>query len=317
MHKETGARIEIFLLEPVLPSRVHEEVMNAKKTCTWKCMIGNAKKWKIDTTLQNSVFDLVATRINDDQVEFSWATELSFADLLTEIGKVPLPPYINREVDQKDEDRYQTVYSKMQGAVAAPTAGLHFTKEVISNLQKKGVKTDYLTLHVSAGTFQPIKEQNISDHPMHNEQIWVSQENIDQLLSMENVIAVGTTAMRTMESLYWYGVKLLNGTTGFFIEKDDPYTFQSVSKHDALTAVLDQMKKAGIPKIGGHTEIFIYPGYTFRICKGLITNYHLPGSTLILLVAAFIGEDWRKVYQQALEGDYRFLSYGDSSLLLP
>lgn len=317
LHKETGARIEIFLLEPLLPSRVHEEVMNAKKTCSWKCMIGNAKKWKTGTELIDKEIEFKATRTTDDEVKFEWDTDSSFADLLTEIGKVPLPPYIKREVEQADEDRYQTVYSKMQGAVAAPTAGLHFTEEIISDFKKRGIKTDYLTLHVSAGTFQPIKEQNISDHLMHNEQIWVTQENLRQLIEIEKIVAVGTTAMRTMESLYWYGVKLINGMNEFFVDRDDPYNLVPIPKQDALAAVLDKMEREGLAKIGGQTEIFIYPGYTFRICKGLVTNYHLPGSTLILLVAAFIGEDWKKVYQQALDSNYRFLSYGDSSLLLP
>lgn len=280
-------------------------------------MIGNAKKWKKDTALNHPNLGFEATRVKDDEVRFDWENEMSFADLLTEIGKVPLPPYINRDVELADEDRYQTVYSKMQGAVAAPTAGLHFTEEIISKIKDRGVKTDYLTLHVSAGTFQPIKEQNITDHPMHNEQIWVSRENVAQILEMEKIIAVGTTAMRTMESLYWYGIRLLNGQNEFFIDKNDPYHFEPQPKKEALAAVLEKMEKDGLAKIGGHTEIFIYPGYSFKICKGLVTNYHLPGSTLILLVSAFIGDNWRKVYQEALQNEYRFLSYGDSSLLLP
>ncbi|MEQ6166752.1 MULTISPECIES: S-adenosylmethionine:tRNA ribosyltransferase-isomerase [unclassified Ekhidna] len=316
MHKDSGARIEIFLLEPKKPSSVHEEVMNAKASCTWKCMIGNAKKWKADTSLKIDDLKLTATRAGQDEVKFSWETELTFSDLLTEIGKIPLPPYIDREVEQEDEDRYQTVYSKMKGAVAAPTAGLHFTNEIIGSLKDRGIKADYLTLHVSAGTFQPIKNENISDHPMHNEQIWVSKQNVENLLNANKVIAVGTTSMRTLESLYWYGTKLLSGSDDFFVDKNDPYTLKAIKREDALRAVLHKMEKSGVEKLGGHTEIFIYPGYEFQICDGLVTNYHLPGSTLILLVASFIGADWREVYQSALANNYRFLSYGDSSLLI-
>ncbi|WP_425392555.1 S-adenosylmethionine:tRNA ribosyltransferase-isomerase [Ekhidna sp.] len=316
MHKESGARIEIFLLEPLKPSNVHEEVMNTAGSCTWKCMIGNAKKWKNKSELRIPSLSLTARRSGADTVTFSWESDLTFSDLLTEIGKIPLPPYIDREVNTLDEDRYQTVYSKMKGAVAAPTAGLHFTKEIIDSLPAKEIKTDFLTLHVSAGTFQPIKSEKISDHPMHNEQVWISRSNIENLLAANKIVAVGTTSMRTLESLYWYGVKVLNGEQAFFIRKDDPYELEPAPLKNALEAILDHMKKERIEKIGGQTEIFLYPGYTFKVCDGLVTNYHLPGSTLILLVASFIGEDWKKVYQSALANDYRFLSYGDSSLLL-
>jgi len=317
MHKESGARIELFLLEPISPSKVHEEVMNETQSCTWKCMIGNAKKWKVDSVLKLDDLSFTAKRFSSNHVAFTWSSGLAFSDLLTEIGKIPLPPYINREVEEEDQDRYQTVYSKKKGAVAAPTAGLHFTEEIIQSLSQKSIQTDYLTLHVSAGTFQPIKSEKISDHPMHNEQIWIDQENIENLLNAEKVIAVGTTSMRSLESLYWYGVKILNGDTNFFKDKSGPYQFKPVDKKDALEAVLRKMKSEGISRIGGHTEIFIYPGYQFQICEGLVTNYHLPSSTLILLVAAFIGADWEKVYDQALTNNYRFLSYGDSSLLIP
>jgi S-adenosylmethionine:tRNA ribosyltransferase-isomerase len=317
LHKETGARIEIFLLEPLLPSKVHEEVMNAKNTCTWKCMIGNARKWKVGNALKHETIQLEAIRVSEDEVRFEWANDLTFSDLLTEIGKIPLPPYINREVNEADEDRYQTVYSKMKGAVAAPTAGLHFTDDIIQQIQNRNISTDYLTLHVSAGTFQPIKSQNIAEHEMHNEQIWISRKNIENLLNTEQVIAVGTTAMRTLESTYWYGVKLGLGSTDFFISKEDAYTLSPISRNEALENILAEMDKRGVDQLGGHTEIFIYPGYTFQICKGLVTNYHMPGSTLILLVSSFLGEDWRKIYSEALDNDYRFLSYGDSSLLMP
>lgn len=317
MHKDSGARIEIFLLEPIFPSKVHEEVMNADKSCTWKCMIGNAKKWKPETSLHLSSLSLEAIRSGNNEVTFRWSSGITFSDLLTEIGKIPLPPYIDRELEESDQERYQTVYSKMKGAVAAPTAGLHFTTDIIERIKEKNILTDYVTLHVSAGTFQPIKSENIADHPMHNEQIWVTQQNVKNLINAKKVIAVGTTSMRTIESLYWFGVRLLSGRTDFLIEKDDPYAVKPVEKKEALMAVLNHMNESGLRKIGGHTEIFIYPGYKFQLCDGLVTNYHMPGSTLILLVASFIGPDWKKVYHSALENDYRFLSYGDSSLLLP
>jgi len=317
MHKESGARIEIFLLEPILPSTVHEEVMNTQGTCTWKCMIGNAKKWKMESELSIKDLSLKAIRVAQDQVKFSWSSAFTFSDLLTEIGKIPLPPYINRETEKEDEDRYQTVYSKMKGAVAAPTAGLHFTNEIIDSMKDRGIQTDYLTLHVSAGTFQPIKSENVSDHPMHNEHIWVSKQNIINLMNADKVIPVGTTSMRTLESLYWYGVKLLNGNKDFFITKEDPYKYSPEPSNKVLEAVLAYMDDLGVEKLGGQTEIFLFLGYSFQMCNGLVTNYHLPGSTLILLVASFIGEDWKKVYQSALDNGYRFLSYGDSSLLLP
>ncbi|MEM6380009.1 MAG: S-adenosylmethionine:tRNA ribosyltransferase-isomerase [Bacteroidota bacterium] len=316
LHKDTGARIEIFLLEPLTPSKVHEDVMNSQNNCTWKCMIGNAKKWKPGTPLSSETVAFTATRTGNDEVTFNWEG-MTFSELLMEIGKIPLPPYIQREVEQEDKDRYQTVYSKMDGAVAAPTAGLHFTDQIIESLVTKGIQTKYVTLHVSAGTFQPIKTDDITQHPMHNEQVWVQKEVIESLLSTSLTVAVGTTSMRTLESLYWFGVRLQHGKEDFYIRKEDPYELEALDKQIALQNVLRYMNDQQLDQLGGQTEIFLYPGYTFKMCDGLITNYHMPSSTLILLIAAFIGEDWRKVYQAALENDYRFLSYGDSSLLLP
>ena len=316
LYKDTGARVEIFLLEPVAPSKVHETVMNCQSVCTWKCMIGNAKKWKEGTELKNETLSFRAIRTGQDEVTFEW-NEGTFSELLTEIGKIPLPPYIHREVEQEDKDRYQTVYSKMNGAVAAPTAGLHFTDEIINQFSAKNISKEFVTLHVSAGTFQPIKTDNILEHPMHNEQVWIQKATIESLLSASQTIAVGTTSMRTLESLYWFGVRLENGHDDFYIKQTDPYELEVISKDKALQNVLDFMNKKGLQQLGGQTEIFLYPGYSFQLCDGLITNFHMPSSTLILLIAAFIGEDWRKVYQAALENDYRFLSYGDSSLLMP
>ncbi len=316
LYKDTGARIEIFLLEPLVPSKVHEEVMNSQHSCTWKCLIGNAKRWKPGTALSSKSLAFTATRTGEDEVTFEWEG-MTFSELLTEIGKIPLPPYIQREVEQEDHDRYQTVYSKMDGAVAAPTAGLHFTNKIIDNLEKKGVAIEYATLHVSAGTFQSIKTNDITKHPMHNEQVWIQRQTIKSLLSSQQTVAVGTTSMRTLESLYWYGVRLHYGHSDFYIPKEDPYELEAIDKHTALQNVLNYMDENQWDQIGGQTEIFLYPGYSFKMCDGLITNYHMPNSTLILLIAAFIGEDWRKVYRAALDNDYRFLSYGDSSLLFP
>lgn len=316
LYKETGARIEIFLLEPLTPSMAHEEVMMSEHTCSWKCMIGNAKKWKPGTSLTHPTINFTATRSGDNEVTFEWK-DMTFSQLLTEIGKIPLPPYIKREVEDEDKDRYQTVYSKMDGAVAAPTAGLHFTDEIIQALIAKGIHTEYVTLHVSAGTFQPIKVNDVTDHPMHNEQVWISRKTVESLLKASQIIAVGTTSMRTLESLYWFGVRLEHGKEDFYILKNDPHEWEAIDKLVALRNVLEFMDRKGINQLGGQTEIFLYPGYQFRICEGLVTNYHMPNSTLILLVAAFIGEDWKRVYQEALRNDYRFLSYGDSSLLIP
>jgi S-adenosylmethionine:tRNA ribosyltransferase-isomerase len=316
LHKPTGARIEIFLLEPIAPSTVHEEVMVTRERCTWKCMIGNAKRWKTGTSLTNESLQFTATRTGDDEVTFEWEG-MPFSQLLTEIGKIPLPPYIHREVEQEDKERYQTVYSKLDGAVAAPTAGLHFTNAIMDELTAKGTPIEYVTLHISAGTFQPIKTENITQHPMHNEQIWIQKSTIESLLAASKTITVGTTSMRTLESLYWFGVRLHHKLEAFHIRKEDPYELAAIDKQTALKNVLDYMDRNQLDQLGGQTEIFLYPGYTFRMCDGIITNFHMPNSTLILLIAAFIGEDWRKVYQEALANDYRFLSYGDSSLLIP
>lgn len=327
--KETGAHIEVFLLEPVLPTRDVAQSMWVRGSCQWKCMVGNLKKWKEDQALvlqlpmQEHTVALEAKLVDraSQTIEFNWEEDYTFVDIIQAAGKIPLPPYINREVNDEDKERYQTVYSNHEGAVAAPTAGLHFSDEILKKLEQKGITLNYLTLHVSAGTFQPVKEENVINHPMHSEQVVVTMDNIDALLDNPKVIAVGTTSMRTLESLYWYGVKiLLKNDTNFNIEKLLPYEFEASvlpSPAESFAAIKKRMESNNHEMLIGHTEIFIFPGYDFKVCKGLITNYHLPGSTLILLVAAFIGEDWRKVYQEALDNNYRFLSYGDSSLLLP
>lgn len=230
-------------------------------------------------------------------------------------------PYLHRPAEKLDENRYQTVYSRHEGAVAAPTAGLHFTDKVFESLKKKGIEWDFLTLHVSAGTFQPIKTSDALQHIMHEEQIIISRKNLEKLTTPGKlVVAVGTTSMRTLESIYWYGVKLLkNPEADFSISQDDPYiqTENLPELPKSLQAVMSRMNELQTDSLAGSTSIYIYPGYRFRVCRGLITNFHLPGSTLILLVAALVGNDWKKIYDEALSNNYRFLSYGDSSLLIP
>lgn len=322
--KDTGAEIEIFLLSPVKPSTLMADVMLATDQCIWQCTIGNLKRWKDGQTLSKEVkgISLTAKLINRNEgiVEFNWSTKQSFAEVVTTIGVTPLPPYIKREASQDDVKRYQTVYSHYEGAVAAPTAGLHFTDQVLAALAKKGIKKDFLTLHVSAGTFQPVKVENALEHPMHQEQIIITRDTILNLLQENKfIIAVGTTSMRTLESLYWFGAKLVEDPAcEFVITQHDPYLKKTLpSRQVALQAILNFLDTREVNSITGRTSIFIYPGYDFKICNGLVTNFHLPASTLILLVAAFIGSDWQKVYNEALNNDYRFLSYGDSSLLIP
>ncbi|WP_258099294.1 S-adenosylmethionine:tRNA ribosyltransferase-isomerase [Marinoscillum pacificum] len=321
MNKETGARIEIFLLEPILPSNVHEQVMSSKLSTTWKVMIGNSKKWKEGTelTINLSGDTFQSTRLTHDTVRFDWSSDLTFSEILLAIGQIPLPPYLGRSATEEDVPRYQTVYSKNEGAVAAPTAGLHFTDRVLDSIASMGIQKDFLTLHVSAGTFQPIKSETIEDHPMHREQVHVSRSNIETLLQNETIIPVGTTSMRTLESLYWFGQLLEEDENAeFFIKKETAYSYQSpISLENSLTNILNYLTHKNQQSVIGQTEIFIYPGYQFRVCNGLVTNFHQPGSTLILLVAALIGNNWKRVYDQAMNNDYRFLSYGDSSLLIP
>lgn len=326
--RETGARIEIFLLQPIAPSRVIPEIMLAKHPVTWETMIGNAKKWKDGEILKGKVqigikeVVLEATLQNRDEklVEFSWNDpEIAFVDVVEASGEVPLPPYLNRKPINEDKNRYQTVYSDKEGAVAAPTAGLHFTSELIEKLELKGIQKTHVTLHVSAGTFQPIKAKVIAEHPMHSEQIILTRQTIEKLLNHNgNIVAVGTTSVRTLESLYWYGVKILEGKgEEFFIEKLIAYEVRESlpQVQDAMKAILNIMEAKACDTLVGSTEIFIFPGYKFKVITGLITNFHQPGSTLILLISTILGEDWKRVYQEALDTEYRFLSYGDSSLL--
>ncbi len=328
--RKTGATIQIFLLEAINPFPVLL-ALQSKESCTWECMIGNRKKWKQDETLEVNIPDLGLSLkaswadYEHSLVQFSWDhSDFTFTEIIEAFGKIPLPPYIDRDALDADLIQYQTIYSKEKGAVAAPTAGLHFTEDVFSSLKSKSIHWDFVTLHVGAGTFLPIKEEQVRDHKMHSEEIIISIQNIENLLAKEgNIIAVGTTSMRVLESLYWHGMKILKeniGLNDFVVSKLYPYQFKREdlpSFREVFTNLKQKMEAENLKAIHGKTEIFIFPGYPFRVCKGLITNYHMPQSTLILLIAAFIGEDWRKVYQEALENEYRFLSYGDSSLLIP
>ena len=321
--KETGADIEIFLLTPFRPSSLLVTAMAAKHSSTWQCAIGNMKRWNEGRTLIKELGKTTLhAKLADRQkslVEFSWTGDLTFAEIITASGQTPLPPYIKREPEPSDRERYQTIYSHFEGAVAAPTAGLHFTPKVFDKLAERNINHDFLTLHVSAGTFQPVKENDVSRHVMHHEQIIVNKHNLENILAHDKIVPVGTTSMRTLESVYWFGVRLLENVNATFeIAQDFPYQSSvDISKKQAIEKVMDHLETSGLSTLIGTTSIFIKPGYKFRVCSGLITNFHQPASTLILLVAAFVGPAWREIYDQALKNDYRFLSYGDSSLLIP
>ncbi len=320
--KETGASIELFLLNPVWPSSLVQQAMEATHTTRWICAIGNLKRWPSQTVLTKKINDLSisTTLINREEglVEFSWQpAHITFAEIISQAGATPLPPYLKRQAEASDTVRYQTVYSNHSGAVAAPTAGLHFTKKTLQELKSFGHSIEFLTLHVSAGTFQPMKTEDPKEHIMHREQMLIARKTVEALLSANSTVAVGTTSVRTLESLYWYGVKLLNeAQTTFEISQHDCHQLPTgIPKAKALEAVINKMEVENIETITGETSIMIVPGYTFNVVDAMVTNFHQPGSTLILLVAAFIGSDWKEVYKEAIETGYRFLSYGDSSLL--
>lgn len=323
--KSTGSRIEIFCLEPQEPSS-YELSLSSTQSCVWKCMVGNLKKWKGEVLKKEVGTDnliLHAERLetngNTSFIKFSWNNGVSFAEVLDLLGELPIPPYLNRKTQESDKTTYQTVYSKVKGSVAAPTAGLHFTPEVISSLHNKGIKTMELTLHVGAGTFQPVKAEEIGGHSMHAEKVEVSREFIQNLIeNLGNIVAVGTTSVRTLESLYYLGVQLHNGDTKLLVNQWEPYESKKVlSARESLEAILNYMDETQSNILYATTQIMIVPGYKFNIVNILITNFHQPKSTLLLLLAAFVGEKWRELYKYALENDYRFLSYGDSSLLIP
>lgn len=326
--KQTGSRIEIFCLEPLLPS-AYDLVFQQTATCTWKCMVGNLKKWKADALvkqveIKGAPLCLQAERLqtngNTSSIRFTWDREdCTFAEVLDAFGELPIPPYLNRDTEESDKTTYQTVYSKIKGSVAAPTAGLHFTDAVLNDIEKSGSKRCEVTLHVGAGTFQPVKSEQIGGHIMHTEVIEVKRDSIALLQQqLGSIVAVGTTSVRTIESLYYLGCRVASGNTEMVVEQWEPYQdAATLSAYDALQALLDYLDAQGASTLHASTRIIIVPGYTFKLVKALITNFHQPHSTLLLLLAAFVGEDWRRMYQYALANDYRFLSYGDSSLLIP
>lgn len=329
--KSTGAHIEIFCLSPHFPQ---EYVLNFQQTtsCEWVCMIGNAKRWKNEElmlTLDSKYgkIALCATRLSETGqeqiVRFSWNNDkFSFSELLEIAGKLPIPPYLNRAAESQDDETYQTVYSKIEGSVAAPTAGLHFTDDVMHNLHAKNIITDEVTLHVGAGTFKPVKSETIGHHEMHTEFISVSKTTIQRLLSAQGkIVAVGTTSVRTIESLYFIGCQLENElhttTKQFLVNQWEPYhdDLLNITPQKALTNILRYLEATDSDTLYAHTQIMIVPNYRFQFVDALVTNFHQPQSTLLLLIAAFVGEDWRTIYSYALQHNFRFLSYGDSSLL--
>ena len=336
--KETGALIEVFLLEPYRPAD-YEQMFQTTGECSWLCMIGNLKKWK-EGRLRRT-FDvkgrsvtLTAERKEDVgksyRVDFEWDDNtVSFAELLDSVGELPIPPYLNRETQESDKKTYQTVYSKIKGSVAAPTAGLHFTPEVLAAIDAAGVERDEVTLHVGAGTFKPVKSEEIQDHEMHTEYICVHRESLEKLIKHNaEAIAVGTTSVRTLESLYYMGLKLEKNMDlseeDLHVGQWEPYDDANVeaSAHvsplKAIQNILAYLDRHSLSALHSSTQIIIAPGYDYKIVKMLVTNFHQPQSTLLLLVSAFLhGGDWHKIYDYALAHDFRFLSYGDSSLLIP
>lgn len=332
--KETGALIEVFLLEPYMPAD-YEQMFQTTGHCSWLCMIGNLKKWKEGTLkrtfdVKGKEVTLVAERKEDVhksyRVDFSWdASDVSWAELLDAVGELPIPPYLNRETQESDKTTYQTVYSKVKGSVAAPTAGLHFTPEVLADIDRHGIDREELTLHVGAGTFKPVKSEEIQDHEMHTEYICVHRQTLEKLIRHEaKAIAVGTTSVRTLESLYYIGVKLEKtldlSEEELHVCQWEPYentVAKPITPLKAIENILAYLDKHGLSALHASTQIIIAPGYEYNIVKMLVTNFHQPQSTLLLLVSAFVHGDWRKIYDYALAHDFRFLSYGDSSLLIP
>ncbi len=328
--KPSGARIEVFILEPVLPTAEVQNAFQVQGACSWKCFVGNAKKWKqgtLELEFEHNGQKLVLkaekgeSQANAYMVHFTWSpAKLTFSDILMHSGSIPLPPYMNRETNADDVERYQTIYARHQGSVAAPTAGLHFTDKVMQSLKEKNIKNDYVSLHVGAGTFKPVSSESMADHEMHTEQVLIRKESLKRILKgdYKSLIVVGTTTTRTLESLYWYGLKLLkNPEAEFKISQWEPYGSEehmNISAKAALNAVLDYMERKDLDILQGETKIIIAPSYEFKLVDVLITNFHQPKSTLLLLVAAFYGEAWHDAYDFALQNDFRFLSYGDSCL---
>ena len=330
--KPSGAQIEIFCLEPIAPTNDIQLAFHQQQSCTWKCLVGNARRWKSGTLQLESEADgmpltLTAKMESRDDttflIRFEWTPEnLSFAQVLEHFGKIPLPPYISREATENDNTSYQTIFARNDGSVAAPTAGLHFTPAVLSSLEKKNIKTTSVTLHVGAGTFKPVSSETIGDHHMHYEQVIVPVTLLKEILKYKNkhITLVGTTTVRTLESVYWQGLKWLNHPAEeplMHIEQWDPYqnpTNTLVSTEKALQCVIATLEKSGLTELHGETSLMIAPGYKYHIPDAIITNFHQPKSTLLLLVAAFVGTGWKTAYNFALANNFRFLSYGDSCL---
>lgn len=330
--KPSGSHIEIFCLEPVKPTNDIQLAFQQTESCTWKCLVGNARRWKSGTLELESEIGGLKVKLNARLTErdattffiqFNWSpANLTFAQILEHFGKIPLPPYISREATENDNTSYQTVFARNDGSVAAPTAGLHFTPEVLSTLEEKNMITDSVTLHVGAGTFKPVSSETIGEHHMHYEQVIVPVKLIHKILEYRNkhITLVGTTTVRTLESVYWQGVKWLQNKPDspvMHIEQWDPYSELSemnVSPEEALQSVIDTLEKYGLTELHGETSLMIAPGYTYHIPDAIITNFHQPKSTLLLLVAAFVGDEWKSAYAYALKSNFRFLSYGDSCL---
>jgi len=330
--KDTGALIEVFLLEPAEPAD-YEQMFQMRGHCSWLCLVGNQKKWKEgaltrELDVKGERLVLKATRKGEygtsQWIDFEWDGDVPFADIIDVVGELPIPPYLNRETQESDKTTYQTVYSKIKGSVAAPTAGLHFTERVLADLDAQGIEREELTLHVGAGTFRPVKSETIGEHPMHTEYIAVRRHTIERLIAYDGqAIAVGTTSVRTLESLYYMGLKVMENPDlteeQLHVNQWEPYDGNG-KKEDVrvvLQALLDWMDRHALTVLHSSTQIIIAPGYDYHIVKMLVTNFHQPQSTLLLLVSAFVKGDWRRIYDYALSHDFRFLSYGDSSLLIP
>ena len=333
--KETGSLIEIFLLEPALPAD-YEQMFQTTDACSWYCMVGNLKKWKggpLTTTVeiagQPAAVHLTAERDMSCEtalkIDFKWTgNKLSFAELLDKAGELPIPPYLNRNTQESDKTTYQTVYSKIKGSVAAPTAGLHFTQRVLADIDQHGIDREELTLHVGAGTFKPVKSEEIEGHSMHTEYMCIRRTTLEKLLQHNcEAIAVGTTSVRTLESLYYMGCKVKANPNvsleQLHVNQWEPYepTPTNITPTEAIGELIAYMDRNNLPSLHSSTQIIIAPGYQYKIVKRLVTNFHQPQSTLLLLVSAFVGGDWKSIYRYALDNDFRFLSYGDSSILIP
>jgi S-adenosylmethionine:tRNA ribosyltransferase-isomerase len=331
--RQTGAKIEIFCLEPLLPAD-YAQSFSQIKSCRWKCIVGNLKKWKDEVLCRTferdgKIVNFRAEKIKEltnqaHEILFTWDNpQITFADLLEISGNIPIPPYLNRESEEIDLTSYQTLYSKVKGSVAAPTAGLHFTPKVFDGLKKKHISREEVTLHVGAGTFQPVKSVTIGGHDMHSEHFILSRDLIDRLAKYQGqIFAVGTTSVRTLESLYFIGCRLIANPEikpeSLNVNQWDPYhePKPSFTRREAIQAISDCLHHHRLAELTSSTQIIIVPGYEFRVISGMITNFHQPQSTLLLLIAAFLGDEWRRIYEHALHNNYRFLSYGDSNLYM-